>query len=156
MQWTDERNGGFSRADKTVLPLVDDPIYGFQKVNVNAQRRDPQSFMNWTARLIRVRKECPEIYWGKCEVMDTNASPVLVLSYHFRNAEMITLHNFSDAAQTPRIRLKSTKGHRLVDLLGEAHSDADNRGLHEIALDGYGYRWYRLGVADETLTRATF
>lgn len=156
MQWTDEASGGFSRGKKTVLPLIDDPIFGYQKVNVNAQRRDPQSFMNWTTRLIRARKECPEIYWGTCEVMPTPSSSILVLSYRFRDAAMITLHNFSDSAQTVRLKLKDPKGGRLVDLLGEDHSRADNRGAHEIALDGYGYRWYRLGVADETLTRATF
>ena len=156
MQWTDEANGGFSRAKKTVLPPIDDPIFGFGKVNVNAQRRDPQSFMNWTARLIRVRKECPEIFWGKCDVIATNADSVLVLGYRFRNASMITLHNFSDSAQTVRLKDKEYRSERLVDLLGEAHSHADNRSAHEIALDGYGYRWYRLGVPDETLTRATF
>ena len=69
---------------------------------------------------------------------------------------MITLHNFSDSAQTVRPKDKEYRSERLVDLLGEAHSHADNRGAHEIALDGYGYRWYRLGVPDETLTRATF
>ncbi|MCI3951764.1 MAG: trehalose synthase [Burkholderiales bacterium] len=156
MQWTDEANAGFSRSEKTVLPAIEDPIFGFRKVNVNAQRRDPNSFLNWTARLIRARKECPEIFWGKCEVLETNAPSVLVLSYQFRNASMVTLHNFSDAAQTIRLKLKGRDRRRLVDLLAEEHSRADNRGRHEIALDGYGYRWYRVGVSDETLTRATF
>ena len=74
----------------------------------------------------------------------------------WRNASMVTLHNFSDAAQTIRLKLKGRDGRRLVDLLAEEHNRADNRGRHEIALDGYGYRWYRVGVSDETLTRATF
>jgi maltose alpha-D-glucosyltransferase/alpha-amylase len=156
MQWTDEPNGGFSLAKKTVLPLIEDPIFGFRKVNVNAQRRDPNSFLNWTARLIRARKECPDIFWGECEVLETNAPSVLVLKYSFRGAAMITLHNFSDSAQTVRLKLKEREGRRLIDLLAEEHSRADNRGRHEIALDGYGYRWYRLGAADETLTRATY
>jgi maltose alpha-D-glucosyltransferase/alpha-amylase len=156
MQWTDEPNGGFSLAKKTVLPLIEDPIFGFRKVNVNAQRRDPNSFLNWTARLIRARKECPDIFWGECEVLETNAPSVLVLKYSFRGAAMITLHNFSDSAQTVRLKLKEREGRRLIDLLAEEHSRADNRGRHEFALDGYGYRWYRLGAADETLTRATY
>jgi maltose alpha-D-glucosyltransferase/alpha-amylase len=150
MQWTDEPHGGFTRAKRTAMPVIDDAIFGFRKVNVNAQRRDPNSFMNWTARVIRVRKECTELAWGDCEVLESDAPPVLVLSYPFRGAFMVTLHNFSDTTQTMRLRLKEPGGRRLVDLIGEEHSCVDGRGTHEIALDGYGYRWYRIGAVDET------
>jgi maltose alpha-D-glucosyltransferase / alpha-amylase len=156
MQWTGEPNGGFSRAKKTVLPVVDDSLFGFRKVNVNAQRRDPRSFMNWIARLIRVRKECPEIAWGDCQVLESSAPSVLLLACRFRNAAMITLHNFSDSAQAVRFRLKEPEARRLVDLMAEEHSRADRRGTHEVALEGYGYRWYRVGSADDTLIRASF
>jgi maltose alpha-D-glucosyltransferase/alpha-amylase len=130
MQWTGEPQAGFSRAGKTVLPVVDDPIFGFQRVNVNAQRRDPGSFMNWVARLIRTRKECMEIAWGECEVLDCDAPPVLVLACRFRKAAMVTLHNFSDAAQTVHLKLNEPGGERLVDLLAEAHSAAAERGTY--------------------------
>jgi maltose alpha-D-glucosyltransferase/alpha-amylase len=150
MQWTDEPHGGFTRAKRMAMPVIDDAIFGFRKVNVNAQRRDPNSFMNWTARVIRVRKECTELAWGDCEVLESDAPPVLVLSYPFRGAFMVTLHNFSDTTQTMRLRLKEPGGRRLVDLIGEEHSCVDGRGTHEIALDGYGYRWYRIGAVDET------
>ncbi len=156
MQWTAEPHGGFTRAKKPVLPVIDDPVYGYAKVNVNAQRRDPDSFMNWLVRLIRVRKECTELAWGSCEVLDAGAPGVLALHYHFRGAAMVTLHNFGDAARTVRFKLKAPEARRLVDLLSEDHSEADNRGTHEIALDAYGYRWYRVGVADETLTRSEY
>jgi maltose alpha-D-glucosyltransferase/alpha-amylase len=156
MQWTDEPNGGFSKAKKTVLPVIDDDTFGFRKVNVNAQRRDPQSFMNWTARLIRVRKECSEIAWGRCEVLETNAPSVLALSYRFRNAAMITLHNFGDSGQTVRLKVRQSQARRLMDLSADEHSRADSRGTHEIALDAYGYRWYRVGAADDTLIRSSF
>jgi maltose alpha-D-glucosyltransferase / alpha-amylase len=156
MQWTDEPHGGFTRAKKAVLPAIEDGIFGFRKVNVNAQRRDPDSFMNWIIRLIRVRKECTEIAWGECAVLDCDAPPVLVLSYRFRKAAMITLHNFSEAAQTVHLRLKEPGDRRLVDLIAGEHSRADRRGMHEIALDGYGYRWYRVGAVDETLIRETY
>jgi maltose alpha-D-glucosyltransferase/alpha-amylase len=69
---------------------------------------------------------------------------------------MVTLHNFSDAAQTVRLRVADHGGERLVDLLANEHSAAGERGTHEIALDGYGYRWFRVGTADETLTRASY
>ena len=138
-----------------MLPVVDGGVFGYQKVNVDAQRRDPDSFMNWVTRLIRVRKECTEIAWGECEVLECEP-PVLVLAYRFRKAAMVSLHNFSDAAQTVHLELSEPGGERLVDLLGEEHSEAGNRGRHEIALDGYGYRWFRVGTVDETLIRAPY
>ena len=156
MQWTSEPHGGFTRAKKAVLPVIDDGVFGYPKVNVDAQRRDPNSFMNWLARLIRMRKECTEIAWGKCEVIETDAAPVLVLAYSFRGAAMVTLHNFADCAQTLQLRLKDPRGRRLVDMIHEEHSEADGRGRHEISLDSYGYRWYRVGAVDETLIRETF
>jgi maltose alpha-D-glucosyltransferase / alpha-amylase len=72
-------------AAKPVLPVVDDPIFGFRRVNVNAQRRDPASFMNWIARLIRVRRECVEIAWGTVRGAGLRQPrSVLVLQYRFR------------------------------------------------------------------------
>lgn len=112
--------------------------------------------MNWIAGLIRVRKECTEIAWGKCEVLDGGAPSVLVLRYRFRNATMVTLHNFSDMAQSVRLKLNERGGQRLMDLIADEHSKAGSRGGHEIALDGYGYRWYRVGTADETLIREAY
>jgi maltose alpha-D-glucosyltransferase/alpha-amylase len=112
--------------------------------------------MNWIARLVRVRKECMEIAWGKCEVLETGAQPVLAIACRFRGAAMVTLHNFSDSAQTLHLKVKDPGGERLVDMLAGEHSQADHRGSHEIALDGYGYRWFRVGAMDETLTRAPY
>jgi maltose alpha-D-glucosyltransferase/alpha-amylase len=60
MQWTSDRHGGFSRARRVVRPVISDPVYGFRKVNVAEQRRDPDSLLNWTERMIRARKECPK------------------------------------------------------------------------------------------------
>jgi maltose alpha-D-glucosyltransferase / alpha-amylase len=156
MQWTAEPHGGFTKASKAVLPVIDEGIYGYREVNVDAQRRDSDSFMSWLVRLIRVRKECMELAWGKCEVLETKSPSVLALSYEFRGASMVTLHNFDEAAQTVPLRLKLEGGERLVDLIGEKHSDAGGRGAHEIVLDGYGYRWFRVGLVDETLSRRPF
>ena len=65
MQWSSEKHGGFSTADRPVRPVVSDPIYGYQRVNVEAQRRDPQSLVNWIERKIRMRKECPGNQLGR-------------------------------------------------------------------------------------------
>ncbi len=65
MQWSSEKHGGFTTADRPVRPVVSDPIYGYQRVNVEAQRRDPQSLVNWVERKIRMRKECPGNQLGR-------------------------------------------------------------------------------------------
>ena len=70
MQWSGETHGGFSTAHRTVRPVISDPIYGYQRVNVEAQRRDPHSLVNWMERKIRMRRECPEISWGDWKILD--------------------------------------------------------------------------------------
>ena len=95
MQWTGERHGGFSRARRTVRPVIDDAVYGYEKVNVADQRRDPHSLLNWTERMIRMRKECPEISWGDFVVLRTDVQEVLAIRYDWRETAMVTLHNFS-------------------------------------------------------------
>ena len=65
---------------------------------------------------------------GECEVIDCDADPVLVLAYRFRKAAMVSLHNFSDAAQTVHLRVRDPGGERLVDLIGSEHSRAGGRG----------------------------
>ena len=77
MQWTNEQHGGFSRSAQVVRPVINDPAYGYKVLNVTDQRRDPQSLLNWTERIIRMRRECPEISWGSLIVLRTNEPQVL-------------------------------------------------------------------------------
>jgi maltose alpha-D-glucosyltransferase/alpha-amylase len=156
MQWTSERHGGFSRADETVRPAIDDDTYGYAKVNVADQRRDPASLLNWTERRIRMRKECPEISWGQFEILRTNAQEVLVMRYDWRGVSLVTLHNFSDRRRTVRLDPKVPRGDVLVDVFDENHSRADASGTHEIVMPEYGHRWLRVGAADNALNRAGY
>jgi maltose alpha-D-glucosyltransferase/alpha-amylase len=64
MQWSDELQAGFTKSDKPVIPVVAEGPYGFEHVSVAAQMREPNSLMDWTERMIRMRKEVPEIGWG--------------------------------------------------------------------------------------------
>ncbi len=98
MQWSADANGGFSRARKIVRPVIDDQAFGYQSVNVAAQRRDSASLLNWTERIIRARKECPEIGWGEFTVLRTNVTEVLAIRYDWRDTSLVTLHNFSARA----------------------------------------------------------
>jgi maltose alpha-D-glucosyltransferase/alpha-amylase len=156
MQWTDEKQGGFSRAAETVRPVIDDPIYGYQMVNVAHQKRDPNSLLNWTERMIRARQECPEIGWGSYDVLKTNAPEVLVLLYQWRNNAIVTVHNFSSQPQKVQLRLHCPGNERLVNVFCKEESRADAAGLHELSLDGYGYLWMHVGSADRVLDRTPF
>jgi maltose alpha-D-glucosyltransferase/alpha-amylase len=153
MQWSGERNGGFSTARRTVRPVISDPIYGYKRVSVEAQRRDPQSLLNWMERKIRMRRECPEISWGDWKILETNADDVLVMEYTWRGHSLIMLHNFADKPRAVRIPVATAGTPTLVDLLWTNDSQAEGRGHHEIELEPYGYRWFRARGLDRNVPR---
>jgi maltose alpha-D-glucosyltransferase / alpha-amylase len=155
MQWTSERHGGFSGAERTVRPCIDDDMFGYRRVNVAEQRRDPQSLLNWTERRIRMRKECPELSWGDFVVLRGEPSDVLVIRYDFRGVSMLTVHNFSPRRQTVAVDPKTEGGDLLVDVFDDNHSRSEN-GTHRITMGPYGHRWYRVGGADNALKRLPF
>jgi len=156
MQWSSEHYGGFSTSKKIVVPIVDDDEHGYQRVNVADQRRDPNSLLNWTERRIRARKELPEIGWGDCSVIQTDAPSVLALRYVWRNTAILTLHNFADRPQTVHLDVGTDGGGNLCDFFDEDHSRAADSGLHEIRLDPYMHKWYRVGGPDPTLKRKRY
>jgi maltose alpha-D-glucosyltransferase/alpha-amylase len=151
MQWSADHHGGFSRASRIVRPVIDDETYGYRTVNVAAQRRDPGSLLNWTERVIRARKECPEIGWGEFTVLRTNVPEVLVMRYDWRDTSLVTLHNFSSRMQTVKLKVGCPHDDLLVEVFDEHHSRARNDGTHHIRMKEYGWRWYRVGAADTTL-----
>jgi maltose alpha-D-glucosyltransferase/alpha-amylase len=154
MQWTGEKHGGFSRADKVVRPVIDDAEYGYRKVNAADQRRDRDSLLNWLERMIRARKECPEVSWGQFEILPTAAAEVLALRYDWRDTSLLTVHNFAGEPRSARLRVDTPGGELLADVFAIRVSRADASGAHEIALEPYGHRWFRVGAADNALDRA--
>jgi maltose alpha-D-glucosyltransferase/alpha-amylase len=151
MQWTSDRHGGFSRAAKIVRPAINDRKYGFASVNVADQSRDPQSLLNWTERIVRTRKQCPEISWGDFTVLRTNVPEVLGMRYDWRDTSLVTLHNFSGKRQTVTLKVGCRNDDLLVEVFDDRHSRAQNDGTHRIRLDEYAWRWFRCGAADTTL-----
>jgi maltose alpha-D-glucosyltransferase/alpha-amylase len=154
MQWSPEDYGGFSRSTKVSVPIVDDPEHGYRRVNVADQRRDPNSLLNWTERRIRARKEIPEIGWGECTILETDAPSVLALRYSWRNTSFFTLHNFADRDVVVHVDVDTPEGHLLCDFFDDDHSRAADSGKHEIKLAPYMHKWYRVGGPDPTLKRA--
>jgi len=153
MQWSSEKNGGFTTADRPVRPVVSDPIYGYQRVNVEAQRRDPHSMVNWVERKIRMRRECPEISWGDWRVLDPGTSGVLVMRYDWRGHELVIVHNFTASSRVARLDVAAAGSSKLTDLLWTNDSDADENGRHQIQLEPYAYRWFRGRGQDRNVPR---
>jgi maltose alpha-D-glucosyltransferase/alpha-amylase len=150
MQWSAERHAGFSTADKLIRPVVTGGVYGYEVVNVEQQRRDPSSLLAWTARMIRLRKQCPEIGWGEWRVVPTGSSVVLALEYRWRGNTIVCVHNLDDGAREARLRVG---GGRLTDLLDADELRSRPGGVHRVPLEPYGYRWFRLGDLDQALAR---
>ena len=153
MQWTAARNAGFSTAERLVHPVISGGLYGHEAVNVEAQRRDPDSLLNWTVKMIRLRKECPEIGWGDWRILRTGAPSVLAMQYDWRGNRVVAIHNFDSQAQEISLKLDVEGGERLANLLVEDESRSDAAGVHRIAIEPYDYRWYRVGDLGYALRR---
>jgi maltose alpha-D-glucosyltransferase/alpha-amylase len=153
MQWTDDRHAGFTSAERPVVPLVDRGLYGYETVNVESQRRDRDSLLRWMIRMIRLRKECPEIGSGDWRLVRTNRPEILAVLYEWRNTRLLCVHNLAHGPSEVRLKLDVDQGHRLANLIEPDEAIADGRGVHHLELEAYGYRWYRVGGLGSALER---
>jgi maltose alpha-D-glucosyltransferase/alpha-amylase len=112
--------------------------------------------LNWTERIIRMRKEVPEIGWGDFEVLDAGTPAVFAMRYDWRGNSVLFLHNLDAKPREVSFhtRLAGDAGNLLVNLLTEDHSRAAKRGRHRVLLEAFGYRWYRVGGLDYLLKRS--
>ena len=153
MQWTNEPHGGFTAAETAVLPVIADGPYGYKHANVADQRRDPNSLFNWMERVIRMRKEIPEIAWGDFTLLPVEKG-IVAMRYDWRNNSVLFLHNLDDRPRAIEIAPDAGGNASLVNLLSQDHSVAEDDGMHHIMLEPYGYRWFRIGVLDALLRRS--
>ncbi|AKD04425.1 alpha-amylase family protein [Pontibacter korlensis] len=143
MQWTAEKHAGFSAADKLIHPVIDEGPYSYQHVNVDSQRRTPDSLLNWMTTLVRLRHECTEIGWGDWEILETNNAQILCMYYSWQGSSLLIFHNFAEKASEVILDLKDKQINKLIDLMRQEESVANGKGRHHITLDAYGYRWFR-------------
>jgi glycosidase len=147
MQWTDQRNGGFSRAAPSRLrrPLTGG-AFGPEHVNVAAQRGDPDSLLAFIARLVTRYRESPELGWAEFRVLDQPHRHVLAHECVHDDRRVVAVHNLSaEGCTVPLVLDGCDSGHHLLDLLQDSGSvPIDDRGRLEVTLEGYGYRWLRL------------
>jgi len=155
MQWSTEPHGGFTKSDRPVVPVIASGPHGYQHVNAAMQRREANSLLNWMERIIRMRKEVPEIGWGDFAILPTGNPGMLAMRYDWRNNSVVFVHNFTDKPCETRFPVGPSDGSEnlLINLLSEDHSRAGDDGRHHILLEPYGYRWYRVGGLDYLLKR---
>ena len=153
MQWSDEPQAGFTENDRPVIPVISEGPYGFEHVNVAAQKRDPNSLMDWTERMIRMRKEVPEIGWGDFAILATGTPEVLAMRYDWRNNSVLFVHNLSPIPTEVKFGAGAKVDGQLVNLLSDDHSTPGASGKHSMLLEPYGYRWFRVGGLDYLLKR---
>jgi maltose alpha-D-glucosyltransferase/alpha-amylase len=150
MQWSRERNAGFSRAESLVRPLVSRGPFSYENVNVEEQQRDPDSLLRWMTDMIRLRKQCPEVGWGDWRIVPSGSRTVLAIAYTWRGNTIVSVHNLARAACEARLRLG---GGSLTNLVDVEEIRAGRDGVHRLTLDAYEYRWLRLGRMNQALAR---
>ena len=157
MQWSTEQNAGFTKSDRPIMPVIDEGAYAYQHVNVAIQRRDSNSFLNWMERMIRMRKEVPEISWGDFSFVRTRNPEILAMRYDWKNNAVLFLHNLQSEPREVRFSVdyEGEEERILVNLLSEEHSQPEKGNRHCVLMEPYGYRWFRIGGLDYLLKRST-
>jgi maltose alpha-D-glucosyltransferase/alpha-amylase len=146
MQWNDQRNGGFSAAERDAVfrQVPADGPNGHRHINVAEQISNPDSLLHAVASMIAARRSAPEIGWGEFEVVDLGTDDVLALSYRWRGGHVVTLHNFTDKPVSFPIEIDGIE--RFVPLLSDAHNREPFGGGTKITLPRFGYCWLRCGA----------
>jgi maltose alpha-D-glucosyltransferase / alpha-amylase len=146
MQWSPDRNAGFSRADfaQLYLPPLMDPVYGFASVNVEANLRDPSSFLHWIQRIMAVRRQHPLFGTGTFHVL--NAENLSVLAYVRQQDDDIVLcvSNLSRYAQPVELDLRPFSGKVPIELLGRVPFPRIGELPYFVTLSPYGFFWFQL------------
>ena len=156
MQWTSDRNGGFSRCDpaRLYLPVIMDPVYGHQSVNVEAQQRSPSSLLNWMKRLIGVRRSNNAFSRGTLRfIRPTNRTVIAYVRQH-ENETIVCVANLSRSAQAAEIDLSPWKGRVPMEMLGRTAFPRIGELPYLVTLPPYGFFWFLLGDQAEPERRS--
>jgi maltose alpha-D-glucosyltransferase/alpha-amylase len=146
MQWSEEPNAGFSTAParKLVRPVISEGEYGYDRVNVEQQRRDPHSLLNTVERMIRLRKEHPEFGFGECTITDSADPAVFGIRASWQGNTTVAVHNLADRPTKIRLELPDDEASYMLDALGGARFERRPDGTVEVELEAYAFRWLRV------------
>ena len=157
MQWTPDRNGGFSRADPARLyaPTIMDPVYGYESVNVEAQSRSLSSLLSATKRLISVRKSTLAFGRGTMTFIRPVNRSVLCYVRQHQDEVILCVANLSRSAQATELDLSAWKDRVPLEMLGRTNFPAIGELPYMITLAPYGFYWFQLRVKEEPKHVAT-
>ncbi|MGQ0839819.1 maltose alpha-D-glucosyltransferase [Actinokineospora sp.] len=151
MQWSPDRNAGFSRCDpaRLYLPAIADPVYGFQAVNVESQMNNTSSLLHWTRRMLQVRTEHPA--FGMGDFTELGSSNPSVLAYLRRHEDdvVICVNNLSRFPQPVELHLSDHNGRVPVELTGGVRFPAIGELPYLLTLPGHGFYWFQITTAQE-------
>jgi maltose alpha-D-glucosyltransferase / alpha-amylase len=152
MQWSPDRNGGFSRCDPARLfaPLIMDPVYGYEAVNVEAQSRSLSSLLSATRRLISVRKSTLAFGRGSMTFIRPANRAVLAYVRQYKDEVILCVANLSRAAQATELDLSPWKGRIPQEMLGRTRFPAIGELPYMITLAPYGFYWFQLQERDKS------
>src|SRR5688572_2968342 len=148
MQWSPDRNAGFSRADpqRLYLPPIMDPVYGYEAVNVEAQQRDPSSQLNWMKRMLATRKTSQAFGRGRLSFLRPGNRKVLAYLREFGEEAILCVANLARAAQPVELDLKRFKGRVPVEMLGRTSFPPIGELPYLLTLPAHGFYWFRLAT----------
>lgn len=143
MQWANEKNGGFSTAptENLIRNVISGGDFGYEKVNVSDQLRDPDSFLSWISKAIDYRKEFREFGWGRTQIIDTGDPHVLG---HYTQSDKgmgVAFHNMSGKELTIDLQIDEEEFKDVVDVFGNIKYENFNPNKPRVKLSPYGYRW---------------
>src|SRR5688572_7069139 len=146
MQWTGDRNAGFSRADpqRLFFPPIMDPVSGYQAINVEAQERSPSSLLNWMRRILALRRQYPTFARGSFDAIATSNRKVLAFVREDQQQQLLVVANMARTAQPVHLDLQRFKGMHPVELIGNTEMPAVTDDPYFLTLGPHGYYWFQL------------
>jgi len=146
MQWNVDRNAGFSRADfaQLYLPVLLDPVYGYQAVNVEAEMRDQNSFLHWFRRLLAIRKQHPVFGHGSFEVCHPNNPAVFGYIRTYEDDIILCVNNFSSRAQAAELDLRQHAGKYPVEMMGRERFPRIGELPYLLTFGPHDFYWFQL------------
>jgi len=151
MQWSPDRNAGFSTCDphRLYLPLLMDPVYGYQAVNVEAETRQASSLLHWTRRMIEVRKRHPTFGQGSYLELPASNPSVLAFVREFGDDIVLCVNNLSRFHQPVELDLRRFEGCTPVELSGGVHFPRIGELPYLLTVTGHGFFWFQLTSFEE-------
>ncbi|MBX4958705.1 maltose alpha-D-glucosyltransferase [Rhizobium lentis] len=146
MQWSPDRNGGFSRTDpaRLVLPLIADPLYGYEAVNVEAQSTDAHSLLNWTRKMLALRGRHPAFGRGSLRFLSPENRKILAYLREYDGETLMCVANLSRLPQAVELDLSAFEGRVPIELTGMSPFPPIGQLTYLLTLPPYGFFWFQL------------